>query len=343
MTTEASSAQGPEKIMELTSGLWVSKTLSTALDIDLFGTLTRHPGSSVAELAEHLGFDTRPTRSLLTACAALGLITKDGGHCFNSPLSQRYLVRGAPDYFGGWVEMLERHDYPGWMRLTESLRANRPTAWDPARQKSLFDDADPVVMETFWEAMYAVSTVTARAFAARVGLGAIRALLDVGGGGAAWDIELCRTYPDLRAAVVDLPFVCELTRPGIEKADLTERITTVPGDFFTDPLPTGYDAVLLSSILHDWDETADRAILRQCFQALPTGGRLIVSELFVADSEDGPLDAALMGLAMQVETWGHGLTVDELTGWLTDTGFTGIQVHRFTAPTANGVVIAHRP
>ncbi|GAB2805347.1 methyltransferase [Streptomyces daliensis] len=332
-----------QKIMELASGLWVSKTLSTALDIGLFDALADKPGSTVTELAARLGLDRRPVRSLTTACAALGLLAKKDERCFNTPLSARYLVRAAPDYFGGWVEMLERHDYPGWMRLSDALRTNRPTAWDPDHQQSLFDDANPAVLETFWEALFSVSTVTARQCARHVDLGDATALLDVGGGGAAWDIELCRIHPGLRAAVFDLPFVCRLTETKIEKAGLGSRISTVSGDFFADELPSGYDTVLLSSILHDWDASANQAILRACFAALPRGGRLVIAELFVDDTEDGPLDAALMGLAMQVETWGHGITSRELTDWLGRTGFTGMRREHFTAPTANGVVIAHKP
>ncbi|MGX9229229.1 methyltransferase family protein [Streptomyces albus] len=167
MTDSLPEAEGPQRIMELASGLWVSKTLSTALDLDLFGTLAAHPGATCAELAGKLGTSARPTRSLLAACAALGLLTRVGEKCFNTPLSQRHLVRTSPAYFGGWVEMLDRHDYPGWMRLHDALRHDRPTAWDPDEQNSLFDNADPVMLETFWEAMTAVSAVTARALGSR--------------------------------------------------------------------------------------------------------------------------------------------------------------------------------
>ncbi|MEU2604361.1 methyltransferase [Streptomyces albus] len=344
MTDSLPEAEGPQRIMELASGLWVSKTLSTALDLDLFGTLAAHPGATCTELAGELGTSARPTRSLLAACAALGLLTRVGEKCFNTPLSQRHLVRTSPAYFGGWVEMLDRHDYPGWMRLHDALRHDRPTAWDPDEQNSLFDSADPVMLETFWEAMTAVSAVTARALGSRIDLTQAHALLDVGGGGAAWDIELCRMHPSLRAAVYDLPHVCELTQKKIDQADLGDRITTVPGDFFADTcFPGGYDTHLFSSVLHDWPDSRCRELLTRSFTALPSNGRLVIAELLIDDDEDGPLDAALMGLAMQVETWGRGFTAAELTDWLAETGFTDIHVTRVQAPTANAGVIARKP
>lgn len=336
-----------QTIMQLVSGVWAAKTLAAALEIGLFDTLSAHPGAALSDLAASLDLEPRPTRSLVTACAALGLITRTDDRCFNNPLTERYLVRDNPGYFGGWVELLDRHDYHGWMRLTTALRTNRPTAWDPDTQTSLFDGADPTMMETFWQAMYAVSTISARQFNAAphqaTDLADTTALLDVGGGGAAWDIELCRHHRWLRAAVYDLPHVCKLTAEKIQQAGLTDRIATIPGDFLADPaLPRGFDALLLSSILHDWDDGTVRTILSKCFTALDPGGRIIIAELFLNDTEDGPLDAALMGLAMQVETWGRSYTTAELTAWLTDIGFTDPAFVAYAAPTANGALIARK-
>jgi hypothetical protein len=80
---------------------------------------------------------------LLTACAALGLLDKFDSRYGNSPLAEEFLVRGKPYYFGGWVQMLDQRLYPGWGRLTEAIRTNRPTTWDPDRQSSLFDGEPP--------------------------------------------------------------------------------------------------------------------------------------------------------------------------------------------------------
>ena len=41
--------------------------------------------------------------------------------------------------------MLDQRLYPGWGRLTDAIRTNRPTTWDPDRQSSLFDGEDPAL------------------------------------------------------------------------------------------------------------------------------------------------------------------------------------------------------
>ncbi|MER6408238.1 methyltransferase [Streptomyces viridosporus] len=330
-------------IMNMVSGLWVSQTLVTAHERDVFGRFAKRPGMTSAQLADEMGLEERPVEQLVTACAGLGLLERDGEGYRNTPMTDRYLLRGGEDYVGGWVEIVSRHDYPGWLRLGEALRTNRPTAWDSERRDSLFDDENPVVVESFWEGMSAISRPTARALADAVDLSGDLSLLDVGGGGGAYAIELSRAYPSLRATIFDLPFVCDLTRKKVEQAGFGNRISFAAGDFFTDQLPSDQDVVLLSMILHDWDVDQCKSILRSCYEALAPGGRLLISELLVADTKDGPLDATLMSLSMLVETFGRNYTGAEYRDWLLETGFTDVEIRPFAAPAANGVVVARKP
>ncbi|OEV06452.1 methyltransferase [Streptomyces nanshensis] len=343
MTSSQEQSVSVMPIMNMVYGLWVSQTLVTAHERDLFGRFAEQPGMTPSRLAGVLGLQERPVEQLVTACAALGLLRRDGDGYRNTAMTDRYLLRGGEHYVGGWVEIVSRHDYPGWLRLDEALRTNRPTAWDSEQRDSLFDDENPVVVESFWEGMSAISRPTARTLAETVDLSGGLSLLDVGGGGGAYAIELSRACPSLRTTVFDLPFVCDLTQKKVEQAGLDDRIAFARGDFFTDPLPTGHDVVLLSMILHDWDVDQCRSILRGCYDALAPGGRLLISELLVADTKDGPLDATLMSLSMLVETFGRNYTGAEYRSWLLEAGFTDIEIRPFDAPAANGVVIGRKP
>jgi 3-hydroxy-5-methyl-1-naphthoate 3-O-methyltransferase len=333
----------PVPLMQLSTGFWAFKTLAAADELDLFTRLAGTAGITSEELAQALGIHPRPAEMLLTGCAALGLLDKDGSRYRNSPLAEEFLVRGKPYYFGGWVKMADKRLYPGWGKLTEAIRTNRPTTWDPDRQRSMFEGEDPAVLELFWEAMHSLSTFTARALAEAVDFGAFRRLLDVGSGSGAFDIELCRRYAHLQATVYDLPFVAEIAAGKIAEAGLADRIATTGGDFFADAaFPTGHEAILLSMILHDWGEAKNREILRKCHAALPSGGAVIVSELLVNDAKTGPVPAALMSLNMLVETEGRNYTPAEYGAWLEEAGFRDIQTVWFEAAGANGAVIAHK-
>jgi len=74
-----------------------------------------------------------------------------------------------------------------------------------------------------------------------------RWLLDLGGGHGLYAIALTRKNPDLSAVVFDLPEVTPVTREIIRRYGAQERITTHDGDFFRDPLGTGYDILFSSS------------------------------------------------------------------------------------------------
>jgi len=334
----------PLALMELSIGFWSFKALAAAYELHVFARLSGTDGHTIDELAELLGVGERPAELLVTACASVGLLERRDGRYLNSALAEEFLVPGKPYYFGGWVEMLDRRLYPAWSRLTEAVRTDRPTSWNPDEQSHMFDSEDPQLLATFWEAMHSLSTYTARELGAHVDLSASTSLLDVGGGSGAYDIELLRRYPDLRATVFDLPPVCELASKRIAAAGYEDRIAVTPGDFLADPeLPAGHDVALLSMIMHDWTPEQDQAILRKCFAALPPGGRIVISELLVNDEKTGPPAAALMSLNMLVETVGRNYTAAEYEQWLLATGFVDVRTVTFDAPGANGAVLARRP
>ncbi|TPL03483.1 methyltransferase [Mesorhizobium sp. B2-4-16] len=328
--------------MALSTGFWAFKTLAAAHALDLFSRLAGGKGTTAGELTQTLGLHQRPAEMLLTGCAALGLLEKSHGRYRNTPLSEAYLVRGKPYYFGGFVQMADKRLYPGWNKLDEALRTNRPTTWDPAVQSSIFDGEDPLVLALFWEAMHSLSTMTARKLGEAVDLGQFRRLLDIGGGSGAYDIELCKQYGGLRATVLELPHVATIAAGKIAEAGLADRIETMDGSFF-EQLPKNHDVHLLSMILHDWDEAKNRALLRRCFDALPSGGAVMISELLVNDEKTGPAPAALMSLNMLIETEGRNYTSAEYSAWLEDAGFRQIETIRFDAPAANGTVIGLKP
>jgi 3-hydroxy-5-methyl-1-naphthoate 3-O-methyltransferase len=129
----------PIPLMQLATAFWAFKTLATAVDMDLFTQLSSSP-MSAPELARWFNIEERPAEMLLTGCAGLGLLEKQDGGYGNTPLAATFLARGARYYFGGFVTMLNRRLYSGWDKLPDAVRTNKPTTWDPDKQKSLFGE-----------------------------------------------------------------------------------------------------------------------------------------------------------------------------------------------------------
>jgi SAM-dependent methyltransferase len=330
-------------LMDLVEGMWASKTLAAAQELKLFPLLAGRDGVDAAELAALLSIDHRPADMLLTACASLGLLDKREGRYVNSPLADRFLIPGKPFYFGSFIEMIDGRDYPGWMRIVEALRKNGPTVYDADVQETPFDPSDTAMVASFWHGMHSFSCVAAAELAGTIDFSGVRRVLDVGGGGAAYDIELCRAYPGLSATVFDLPFVCDLTRAQVAKDGYADRIRFVAGDFLSeDELPGGHDMIILSMIMHDWPEDQNRRLLRKCHDALEPGGKVLIRELIVDDERTGPRSAALMSMVMLMETFGRNYTEGEYRAWLDEAGFRDVHVVALDAPSANGVVIGYK-
>lgn len=276
-------------LMGLTSGFWAFKTLASSVELGLFTRLADGREASLTEISSEMRLEARPTRMLLAACASLGLLEKDGDVYRNSALSEEYLVEGRPYYFGDAVRYCDEREYVPWHRLSEALHGNRPITWDPDSQDTPFTADDPVMTGLFWKAMNSLSRATARVLASSYDFGAHRSVLDMGGGSGAYLIELCQRHAHLRGTLYDLPHVCQMAQERIADARLEKTVGTVAGDFLQDAtLPYGHDLILLSMILHDWNEETNRALLKKCYDALPAGGTVLISELLLNSERTGP-------------------------------------------------------
>jgi ubiquinone/menaquinone biosynthesis C-methylase UbiE len=153
-----------------------------------------------------------------------------------------------------------------------------------------------------------------------VPLGNAKVLLDVGGGTGIYSIACLRRYPKLRAIVWDRPQVLKVAREFAKADGVLDRIDFVPGDMFADPLPAGCDVMLLSNILHDWDVPECRTLVRRLSDALPAGGSLLIHDVYLADSLDGPLAVALYSANLFCVTEGRAYSAAEYRSWLAEAG-----------------------
>jgi ubiquinone/menaquinone biosynthesis C-methylase UbiE len=145
-------------------------------------------------------------------------------------------------------------------------------------------------------------------------------LLDVGGGTGLYAIAWLQRWPELRAIVWDRPEVLKVARELAVEHGVSERLDTLEGDMFRDPVPDGVDVALFSNVLHDWDVPECMALVSRCARSLPSGGRLIVHDVLLDDDQGGPLSIALYSAALFRLTEGRAYSANEYRAWLEAAG-----------------------
>jgi hypothetical protein len=84
---------------------------------------------------------------------------------------------------------------------------------------------------------------------------------------------------------------------------------------FTDPVPEA-DVMLLSNVLHDWDEPECQELISRCAGGLQRGGRLLIHDAFLDDDLGGPLPIALYSAALFCFCAGRAYSAAEYRNWL---------------------------
>lgn len=105
-------------------------------------------------------------------------------------------------------------------------------------------------------------------------------LLEVGGGDGSLAAHLLEQHPGIQVDVYNLPATEALVARTREKHQLGARLGFVGGDFLKEPLPRSYDAISFVRVLHDWPAETARALMKATYEALPSGGRILICEEF---------------------------------------------------------------
>lgn len=306
-----------EPIDALATGYRQAQVVLTAVRLGVFEALAEGP-LAAGELAERLGADSRGTRILADALAALGLLVKEDGAFHDSPAAREFLVPGSPRS----RTAILRHGarlYERWAGLLDAVRGGEPVSED--RIDPRLGEGE----EEFARAMAdigresAVGTVDALE---RLGLlETARTALDLGGGPGVYALELARRAPDLRAVVLDRPETVAVARTNIEEAGLAERVGARAGDALEDDLGGPWDLVFTSNFVHIFPPEGNRRLIRRAAGALTPGGWLAVKDFLLDPDRTTPPGAALFAVNMLVATeGGDSYTVEDVHGWFREAG-----------------------
>jgi hypothetical protein len=327
------SAPEIDRILQTGLGFWASKTLLSAIEMEVFTELARHP-EDLETLTGRLGLHPRSSRDFLDALVALGFLERHDGKYSNTVSTDFFLDKHKPSYVGGMLEMANHRLYRFWNNLTPALRTGLPQNEVAEGGPDLFATiyADPQRLKEFLRAMTGISHGANAAIASRFPWANYKTVADVGTAQGDLVVQVALTNPHLSGTGFDLPEVAPIFEDYVAAQGLSSRVVFRPGSFFTDPLPRT-DVIMMGHILHDWNLETKRMLVGKAFEALPTGGALIVYEAMIDDDRSQNAFGLLMSLNMLIETpGGFDYTGADCQGWMADAGFRETRVEHLVGP-----------
>lgn len=300
-------------LRRLTGGFQASRVLIAANNLGVFDNLKTPKDAET--LATAIGTDKRATALLLNALVALGLLRKKKSSFLNTPLSNAFLVKGAPYYQGDIIrhyDMLSRR----WASLDEVLKTGTPL---PRGGRDI---------RAFIMGMHNLASLRVDRVLKSIGLEGVRDALDLGGGPGTYSIGMAKK--SISVTLFDMPETLEIAREIIEKEKVGARLKGSPrlkaGNFLTDDIGSGYDLILISQIFHAYTEEDNLKALEKCRKALNPEGRVVIQEFYIGEDGTRPPESALFSLNMLIGTdGGRCYSPKELKDWLRQTGFTKIK------------------
>ena len=223
---------------------------------------------------------------------------------------QRFLVKDGERYAGPWILFTK----PRWTAFGELSRAPAAARGEPARRlrRVHVDDA-----RRYHAATYSIGMGAARLFSRSVDLTGRKLMLDLGGGSGAYSIVATKTFPGLKAIVLDLPPVAVVASEYI--AGQRRRPTASarwPATSRSTDFPQGVDVVVMASNLPQYEPDLIRLVVGKAFAALVPGGEMHLIGETLHDDRRGPLSAALWGLNEAVQgSTGVAHTEGEVKGY----------------------------
>lgn len=225
--------------------------------------------------------------------------------------------------------------YGFWGSLTEALRTGVPqneSKTDPGA--SPFDALyrDPARLRQFLQGMTGISLGAARVIAQQFPWREYRTFVDVGGAQGALPVQVALAHPHLQGINFDLPVVGPIFEEYATSFGLKDRLQFQAGDFFQDALPAA-DVLVMGHILHDWDLSTKHLLIRKAYEALPSGGALLIYEALIDDERRHNAFGLLMSLNMLIETrGGFDYTGGDCSTWLREAGFRQTRVEHLLGP-----------
>ncbi len=325
---------------DICAGFVYSQILAACIELRLLELLSERPRTA-ADLAAETAVPLPAMERLLAAAAALDLVSRRTNQRWGLGTTGAGIA-GTP----GLSSMIKHHAlFYADLRDPVALLRGRTRETHLAGYWPYAVSADPTELQAesvknYSRLMAQSQVMISHDIIESYPFRKHRQLLDVGGGEGAFVSAVAAATPDLDLAIFDLPAVAALAERALAENRDTQQIKVFGGDFFHTPLPRGADLISLIRILHDHDDGAALALLRNIHAALPPGGTLLLAEPMSATPGGETMGDAYFGFYLLAMGSGRPRTPAEIAALLSAAGFRKSKMLRTARPILVRAVVA---
>ncbi len=158
-----------------------------------------------------------------------------------------------------------------------------------------------------------------------------KVIMDVGGGSGRLLSNILEKNKNISKGILfDLPSVIENARTSSDELNSNSRIEYISGDFF-EKIPVEADTIVMSRVLHDWNDERADMILKNLNSVLEHEGTLLIFEMIVPNNPKFDIGISL-NFNLLVNVGGKERTLAEFEQILKQTGFKIIEIKHVNGP-----------
>ncbi len=314
----------PMRVMQIASGYWQSCILHAANRLDIFNLLDGQ-SKDLDTLQKETGADRRCLGALLSALVSIDFLDRDGDVFFNNEFSKTFLTTSSKFYQGGIVYMFENW-YEAWGGLYNTVMTGKPSAL--MHQEYSDQETRDYMMGMHNRALSQSDVLTSM-----VDLSGKKQLMDVGCGPSTFAVKFCERYAGLNAIAMDRDQNLVIAKEIVDMYHMHDRVELRPGDYNTDDLGIGNDAMLLSSMTNQESPDNLKKLLKKCFDSMSKDGVIMIQEQLLNPEKKGPALAALIGVNQIINTTGgSSYSTTEMEKIMRDVGYVDIESRQMNPP-----------
>lgn len=247
-----------DKLKSFFTEHWKYMTVSTACKLNLFDHLV--VGKSASELAVNLSLNEEKLVLLMQALHNAGFLDRNGDLFKNNELSN-LLTEDNPESLKYACLNWSSEHLNAWQNLDYSIKTGK-SSFEKLYGKPFFDflNENPDKLHDYHRAMYQYAKDDYKYLPDLIDLSTHQSVMDVGGGYGALLETVKSKNSSSECILFDLEEVVDKVYiPGIQR---------IGGSFFN-KIPKQVEAIILSRVLHDWNDDKASLIVKNCFEALP--------------------------------------------------------------------------